>query len=180
MDPEDRDKIVLRLLATWPNPKMADSQRLVWYEHLAKMSHPPAAAALLYLEKNSDHRPSIAKFHEAYAAQHHTPEHALPAPECQTCDDGWIQTRCGPCNCGDAFHQADTSVYPTGRCPHGPGTAARCPNGCMPLSASERESRIARQDDQWKRDRVHREQVALDLRVDRERDFTAPNRDEPF
>lgn len=171
MVPEDCDKIVLRLLATWPTPKMADSQRLIWYEHLGTLAHAPAVAALLYLEKNADHRPSIAKFHEAYAAQHYAPDGALRRGECHACDDGWVQVRCAICDCGPEFDAG-------GRCPKGPGTSARCPSGCKPKTAAEREALLQEQDHQWKREHAQPRMVSVpDLR-----DPSGPNRrdDDPM
>lgn len=180
MSPEERDRVMARLMGCWPKPPLADSQMLVWNEHLGAMAFPPAIAALNWLERNVKYRPALSEFHEAYAAQHHTPERALDRGACNICDDGWVQVRCVICNCGDRFHQADTSVFPTGRCPFGPGTSARCPNSCMPLSASEREARVAVQDAQWRRDAAARQQVALDLRVDAVRDPSGPNDTEVF
>lgn len=180
MQPEERDRIMARLLGCWPKPPLADSQMLVWNEHVTKMAYEPAMAAILWLEKNVKYRPALSEFHEAYAAQRHVPARALDRGPCNVCEDGWVQVRCVICNCGDEYHRADTSVFPTGRCPNGPGTAARCPNGCMPLSAAEREERVARQDDDWRRDAAHRQQVALDLRVDGVRDPSGPNDTEVF
>jgi len=149
---------------------MAESQRLVWNEHFATLGYEAASAAIAYLERNSRHRPALSDFHEAYATQRHAHgDRAVSAAQCGMCDDGWVQTRCAICDNCEGF-QAD------GICPRGPGTAARCPNGCKPITPDERAARDRRHDDQFDRDRRKRREIHLDLRTGATvRDPSEPN-----
>lgn len=177
MTPEERDVVFGRLLAAWPVPRMKDDTKGVWLDHLLPMDHTTVVKALAGLERTSKHRPTLADLHEACGTQR--PKRTEPshvAPECGVCEDGWVQTRCSVCDCGEEFHRED-------RCMRGPGTSARCPNGCVPKTFEEREAWLRRTEDVWRRDRDQRaERVRVpDLRVDGVRDPSAPNRDqEPF
>lgn len=118
MKPEERDRILARLLAAWPRPPMPDSQLLIWNEHFDKLDAGAAMAALHKLEMESRHRPSLADFHESYALQRrgHS-DRALPPPVCGVCDNGWVEVEPG--------------TIPT---------VTRCPNGCMPMNSEQRQA----------------------------------------
>lgn len=160
MSPDERDQIVMRFLAAWPRPPMADSQLVVWNEHIGKMAYVPARAALAYLEINSKHRPALSDFHEAYAAQRHQgDDRALAPPECGICDDGFVSVRCIMCECGTEFTRQDQ------RCPTGYDTSSRCPSGCMPMTPAQRSARDASADTRWKREHPSGQDSLLDTRL---------------
>jgi len=158
--PDQRDMCMVRILAVWPRPPMADSQMVVWNEHLEKMAYEPAAAAIAYLEKNSKHRPALSEFHEAYAAQHHSPERALSRPACGLCENGRVLVRCVVCPGNCVGWERD------GLCPNGPQTSTKCPNGCVPMSAEERAARDRAEDEQFERERRAKQEIRLDLRAE--------------
>lgn len=172
MLPEQRDMCMIRMLAVWPRPPMADSQQMVWNEHLERLAYEPAAAAIAYLERNSKHRPALSEFHEAYAAQRHQPERAVSPPVCGMCEDGWVQVRCAICDC-------DVQFVDRGICPKGPGTCSPCPNGCKPMSAAERAAHEHAEDERWRREQKRSHEIHLDLRMDGVRDPSEGRQESP-
>lgn len=170
MTPDERDRIMARLVATWPTPPMAESQAVVWNEHLDPMVFGAALRALSYLEKNSRRRPAISDFHEAYAAQPraHGTNEVMP-PVCAVCEDGFIIVRCEGCNCFARFTD-------DGRCPaKSTQNLARCPSGCKPMTLDQRTARDRREEQQYQQARKRERDADLDLRFDRLADVVDPS-----
>lgn len=116
MKPDERDRVMVRLLAAWPRPPLPDSTQLIWNEHLDELDADRALKALKALELESRHRPSLSDFHEAYKVQPGKGGRALPPPVCGICDNGWVEVEAG--------------TIPT---------VTRCPSGCLPMNADQRQ-----------------------------------------
>jgi hypothetical protein len=179
MELQERDRVLMRLLAVWPTPKMPDPTMAVWVEHISKMRYEQASEAVAKLEKTSKHRPSLADFHEAYDALRtkYGGSNVLAGPTCGTCADGWVVVRCNTethdCDCGDTFVRDD-------RCPLGIPTLSRCPNGCKPKTHDEREAERRAENVRARQERRRGQATLAHVAA---RDYTEPSPkddDEPF
>lgn len=145
---------MLRILAAWPRPPMPDSTQLIWNEHLDAMDGDRAMKAVLVLETESKHRPSLSEFHEAYKTIPGAGPRSIEPPACGVCDNGFVEV--------------------------GANTVTRCPNGCKPMTADERQMKEAREQREWEQ---HRRKVGA-MTGTRPIDFTEPGSrhdpDEPF
>lgn len=133
MKPEERDRIMLRIQATWPRPAIGDATAVVWAEHLTRLDYETTATAVGLLERSSARQPAISELHEAYgAARAQNPARAIAPSACVVCTDGWVEVAC---------------MVPT--CALEGCTVARCPNGCMPPTRDEQEARRLAEDREW-------------------------------
>lgn len=129
MTPDERDRVMARLLAVWPSPAMGDATRIVWNEFLVTLSGPRSLRALDMLQRTSRHRPAQSDFWECYLAEGPDNTAALPRPECFVCEDGWVKARRG---------------------------LARCPNGCLPPTAEERRQMQIEEERIWDEEHAKR------------------------
>ena len=135
MTPEQRDLVMGRLLAAWPRPPLADQTLGVWHDHLGDLDYSKAFNAVKRLELSSRNRPTLSEFHAEYGPTPRTTSTTRPA--CGICDNGFV-----------------TLVEAT------IPTVDRCPEGCLPMNADERQAHNDRLNREWAAHRTRDREMA--------------------
>jgi hypothetical protein len=69
MNPDEADRILVIMAATWPAPIWTDDQVALWHDDIGKYDPGDATAALEDLRMHATFRPSPAEFHQAVMAK---------------------------------------------------------------------------------------------------------------